>query len=204
MMKSLRPACVALCLLALTGVGFAQSSETSSTEHQENGVPFSRLIATVAKKTGKKFVVDPRVRGDAVLVGQDPASIGYGDLLAILQVYGFAAIEFGGYVRVVPDAIVRQLPLPQVSGKETRPDAEFASQVIALKNVPAAHLVPILRPLMPPVGHLAALPCVNMLIIVDTFANIRRMDALIASLDVGTPFKPEKCEVRDSAGTAPR
>jgi len=43
-------------LLSLPG-GAAHAQ--SSPEHTENGVPISHLLATVAKKTGKKFVVDP-------------------------------------------------------------------------------------------------------------------------------------------------
>jgi type II secretory pathway component GspD/PulD (secretin) len=80
-----------------------------------------------------------------------------------------------------------------VSGKDTRPDAEFVSKVITVKSVPAAELVPILRPLLPQSGHLAALPCVNKLIIVDTFANVRRIQSIIDALDVGEPFATGKC-----------
>jgi type II secretory pathway component GspD/PulD (secretin) len=200
-MKPTWIASVASVLLSVTGVAHAQSSSSESTGsvsatsvRGENSVPVSRLIATVAKKTGKKFVIDPQVHGDAEIVGQDAANISYGDLLTILHVYGFTAVEYGGYVNVVPDAGVRHLPVPQLSGKESRPDAEFVSKVITVKNVPATHLVPILRPIMPQVGHLAALPCVNKLIIVDTFGNVQRIQAIIEALDVGEPYKPEKCD----------
>jgi type II secretory pathway component GspD/PulD (secretin) len=193
-------ASIASVLLSVTGAAHAQSpSESAATgsagsAHVENGVPLSRLIATVAKKTGKKFVVDSQVHGDAEIVGQDAANISYGDLLTILHVYGFTAVEYGGYVNVVPSAGVRNLPVPQVSGRETRPEAEFVSKVITVKNVPATHLVPLLRPIMPQVGHLVALPCVNKLLIVDTFANVQRIQAIIEALDVGEAYKPEKCE----------
>ncbi len=53
------------------------------------------------------------------------------------------------------------------------------------KNSPGVRLVPLLRPLMPQSGHLAADGCSNTLIIVDTFANVRRIEAVVASLDVG-------------------
>jgi general secretion pathway protein D len=198
-MNLTRPAGVAIVLLTLTGAAYAQpSSEGVSSERVENGLPISQLIATVAKKTGKKFVVDPKVHGDAEVVGQDVSNISYGDLLTILHVYGFTAVEYGGYVNVVPDTGVRVLPVPQVSGKETRPDAEFVSKVITVKNVPATHLVPILRPIIPQMGHLVALSCVNKLILVDTFANVQRVQSIIEALDVGSPYTPEKCEPRDS------
>jgi general secretion pathway protein D len=101
-------------------------------------------------------------------------------------------------VNVVPAAGVRQLPVPQVSGRETRPEAEFVSKVMTVKNVPATQLVPLLRPIMPQVGHLVALPCVNKLFIVDTFGNVQRIQAIIEALDVGEPYTPEKCSSRES------
>jgi general secretion pathway protein D len=204
-MRLTSSASIAITLLSLTGAAFAQSSpekstaetasaETARVEHRENGVPFSKLIATVAKKTGKKFIVDPRVHGEAEIVGQDTSNISFSDLLTILHVYGYAAIESGGYVSVVPDANARQVPIPLISGKETRPDAEFVTKVITVRNIPAVQLVPLLRPMIPQMGHLVALPCVNKLIYVDTFANLQRLQAVIEALDVGEPYKPAKCD----------
>lgn len=193
-----RNACVALAMFTLTGVAGAQSSPTAesaslSNEHVENGVPIARLVATAAKKTGKKFVIDPRVKGEAVIVGQDPSNISYGDLLTVLHLYNYTAVEFGGYVNVIPEAGVRQL-VPEVTGKESRPDAEFVTKVIVVKSQSAAQMVPILRPMIPQAGHLAAFPCSNRLILVDTFANVQRLQRIIEELDVGEPIKLEKCE----------
>lgn len=190
--------CVALVVPALSGwmdAAHAQSaSESASPVRVEGGIPLSNLIATVAKKTGKKFVLDPRVHSEIILVGQDPASVSYNDLLSILAIYDYIATDTGGYVTILPDANARQIPTPMVSGKESYPDAEVVSMVITPKNVPAAHLVPILRPLIPQYGHLAAIPCVNKLILVDRFGNVKRLKAIIDAMDVGEPFKPEKCE----------
>ncbi len=182
-------------MLCFVGLAHAQSaSESTSTAHTENGVPISDLIAKVAKKSGKKFVLDPRVRSDIILVGQDPASVSYNDLLNILAIYGYMATETGGYVDILPDANARQVDSPILSGKASYPDAEIVSVIITPKNLPAAQLVPILRPMIPQYGHLAAMPCVNKLILVDRFANVKRLEAIIDALDVGEPYKPEKCE----------
>ena len=48
---------------------------------------------------------------------------------------------------------------------------EIVTQVIDVKNVNAAQLVPILRPLIPQYGHLAAYPASNILIISDRAAT---------------------------------
>ena len=68
-----------------------------------------------------------------------------------------------------------------------------------MKNVSAAQLVPLLRPIIPQSGHLVALPSVNKLFIVDTFGNIQRIQTIIDALDVGAPYTPEKCEAHDSS-----
>lgn len=200
-MKRLRIVCVAF-LLSSTGVAMAQAQSSSpassdapaTSARVENGTPIAQLVATVQKKTGKKFVVDPRVRGDIDLVAKDLSGVSYSDFLTILQVYGFSAFEIGDYVEVLPIANARQTGTTIISGKEKRPDAEIVTKVLSAKNLSVVQLVPILRPLIPQYGHLAALPCVNKLIMVDTFANVRRIESVIDTLDVGEPFKPEKCE----------
>jgi len=196
-MMSFMRVSLAVALSCVAVVAYPQASpsttESVSAAHVENGVPLEKLLAAVAKKTGKKFVVDPRVHAEVVLVGQDPASVSYNDLLTILQMYGYVAGEFGGYVNVSPIANARQEPSLLLTGKDSRPDAEVVTAVIALKSAPAAQLVPILRPLIPQYGHLAALPCANRLILVDTFGNVKRLEAVIEAMDVGEPYK-EKCE----------
>ena len=52
-----------------------------------------------------------------------------------------------------------------------------------MRNVSAAQLVPILRPLIPQYGHLAAYPASNMLIISDRAANVNRMMRIIQRID---------------------
>jgi general secretion pathway protein D len=102
-------------------------------------------------------------------------------------------------MRVIPDYMVRQLPVPLVNGKQTRPQAEYVTKVIAVKSVPAAQLVPLLRPLLPQQAHLVALPCMNSLILVDTFGNVHRIEELVQSLDRGDPYEPPKCQTWEPA-----
>lgn len=169
----------------------------------EGSIPITQLIGEVAKRTGKTFLLDPRVQADVVLLGAERNKLDYEELLSVLQVYGYATVEEKNHVRVVPDAVARQLPLTLISGTETRPNAEYVGKVLAVKSVPAAHLVPILRPLLPQQAHLVAIACTNVLVIVDTFANVQRIEKLVRALDTaGEPYKPGKCgaEVAVKAG----
>jgi type II secretory pathway component GspD/PulD (secretin) len=156
-------------------------------------VPLERVIAAVAKRTGKKFIVDPRVRGDVTLVGQEPTNVDYPTLLSILHVHGFAAVEQGGYVQVIPDANIRSQALPVVSGKESYADGEYVNKIIVLKNAAAVHLVPILRPLLPQHAHLVAMPCKNALLVTDVYASVQRIEKIARALDIGEPYTPPSC-----------
>lgn len=78
-------------------------------------------MASVAKKTGKKFVIDPRVRADVTLVGEDLSGVSCSECLTILGVHGFVALEGEDYVSVVPDAVARRLPVPLLSPKNREP-----------------------------------------------------------------------------------
>jgi general secretion pathway protein D len=189
-------ACAALAApvaLVLTLPGAAVAQTSSSAASSTAGTPLVQLIETVSKKTGKNFVLDPRVAGNAVLVGIDPAKVTYPELLTILQINGFAAIESGGLVRVVPESISRSMPSPLIDGNDKHPDAEIVTRVIRVKSISAPQVVPILRSLLPQSAHLAAYPCTNELLIVDTYANVRRIEGIVGTLDKGDALPLPKC-----------
>lgn len=151
----------------------------------EQSVDLEVLIARVAERTGKQFIVDPRVRGRVYSVPkiEEPT---YAELLTILRVHGHAASDVGGRVTIVPDANARFLPVRLLNrDDDSVPDDEFVMRVITTPN---AHLlVPVLRPLMPQAAHLAAVlnegePESTKLILMDTYANVRRMTELIDAL----------------------
>lgn len=193
-MKTSRPAAFGIVLLLGALAASAQASAAPAAA-QSDTVPLTSLIAMVARNTGRKFVLDPRVEAKVTLIGEDPSSVTYDELLTILDAYGFAAVQTGGYVQVVPDADIRAEALPVVSPNEKLPDGEYVTAVLRVRSVPAAWLVPLLRPLVPRSGHLVALPCDNSLVIVDRFANVRRLETVVAALDTGAPIKQPRCIV---------
>jgi type II secretory pathway component GspD/PulD (secretin) len=180
------------------GLSAAADSAAESAGRSE-GVPIEHVIAAVAKKTGKKYLIDPRVHGNVEILGQDIAAVTYSDLLSILLLNGYTALEGGNYISVVPVNDMRVMPLPLATAKESYPDAQFVTMVITVKNTMAPGLVPILRPLLPTYGHLSAMPCTNQLVVVDNFANVKRLEKLIASLDVGAPYVPRSCQGEGAA-----
>jgi general secretion pathway protein D len=168
----------------------SDETSTKSTSEAGNGIPIERLIDVVAKKTGKRFLIDPRVRANVLIAGQAPAEITYSQLLSVLTVYGFIAVDVGNYIEVLPDANARTVATPIITSKDTRLPDEIVTEVIQVKYISAAQLVPILRPMVPQYGHLVAFLPGNGLIIADHFANVRRLEAIIRSMDVPNAQPP--------------
>src|SRR6185295_18978796 len=108
-----------------------------------------------SKNTGRIFVVDTRIRADVTLVGIEISKLTYADLLAILQVHSFVAVEGGNLIRILPDSQAR-LTAPFVTDNNEHANAEYVTKVIHLKSVSTPFLVPILRSLLPQNAHLAA------------------------------------------------
>ena len=107
----------------------------------------------------------------------------YEAFLSILQVHGFVAVPSGDTIKIIPDANARQVPANDLPGRVSSTSDEIVTQVVAVKNVSAAQLVPILRPLIPQYGHLAAYPAANMLIISDRASNVNRIVRIIQRID---------------------
>jgi len=183
---AVRTACAVLAAtlamsLPATAPGQTQGAITPNYKDADLG----QIIEAVSAVTGKNFIVDPRVRAQVTMLSSTPMSPAafYEAFLSILQVHGFVAVQSGDVVKIVPDANARQLPANDLPSRVSAISDEIVTQVVAVKNVSAAQLVPILRPLIPQYGHLAAYPASNMLIISDRAANVNRMMRIIQRID---------------------
>jgi type II secretory pathway component GspD/PulD (secretin) len=177
----------------LTGISSGAEPEPAAAGTNMETVPITRLVDRVARKTGRQFIVDPRVRVDVPLAGLDVESVDYDRLLAILRVNMLVAVQEKGFVTIVPDANARQLAgrtffdLGFKAG-----DDELVTVMLTAKNVCTAQVVPVLRPLMPQAAHLAAFPDANVIIINDRAANVRRIGEMFEKLDRLAPAG-ERC-----------
>src|ERR1700684_2921019 len=141
----------------------------------------SQIIQAVAEVTGKNFIIDPRVNAKVTMLSATPMSPAafYEAFLSVLQVYGYVAVPAGKVIKIVPNTDARQLPANDLPDNVSASSDEMVTQIISMKNISAAQLVPILRPLMPQQGHLAAYSAGNMLIISDRASNVSRIMRII-------------------------
>lgn len=143
-----------------------------------------QIIEAVGEVTGKNFVIDPRVSAKVTMLSSTPMTpeAFYEAFLSILQVHNYIAVPSGDLIKIVPDATARQFAGPLGIDGAAGGD-QIVTQVVQVRNVGAAQLVPILRPLVPQYGHLVAHPGSNMLIISDRAANVSRMVSIIRRID---------------------
>ena len=146
-------------------------------------VEFEALIQTVSEVTKKNFIVDERVKGKVTVISASPMDENelYEVFLSILNVHGFSAVPAGKVIKIVPEMVAKT---DNTAVNETAlAGDEVLTQIIAVKYVSAAQLVPVLRPLLAQQSHLAAYPDNNTLIISDRAGNIERLLKIIRRLD---------------------
>jgi general secretion pathway protein D len=147
--------------------------------------PLMDVLDAAAKNTGLVFTMNRRAQPDVVIGQADMRSLDYPMLLVILSNNDMAAVRHKGGVNIIPDAAIRQNPLPVLHEEDDSiADEEWVSMMIKVQNNNANRLVPILRPLVPQTGHMVADSATNTLTIVDRYGNIRKLLEMIRTMDV--------------------
>lgn len=191
-------ACLSLCVMQPVSAA-EKNTKTSKTAQKTNSTDqksitlnfdeadIRTVIDAVAKYTGQNFIIDPRVKGKVTLISQKPMDTSevYSVFLSVLKIHGFAAIPGKEAIKVVPDVNAKQDAISNLGRGGDLTD-ELVTHIVEVKHVNAAQLVPILRPLVPQRGHLAAVPSSNVIIISDTRANIARLAQIISRIDTAT------------------
>jgi general secretion pathway protein D len=144
-----------------------------------------QIIQAVSEVTGKNFIIDPRVNAKVTMLSATPMSptAFYEAFLAVLQVYGYVAMPAGNVIKIIPNTDARQLPSIDLPNNVRPNSDEIVTQIITVKNISASQLVPMLRPLIPQQGHLAAYPNGNMLIVSDRASNVSRIMRIVERMD---------------------
>jgi general secretion pathway protein D len=173
----------ALAVLMAASLASAQQAQRITPNFKDADI--TQVAEAVSAATGKTFIIDPRVRAQVTMLSSTPMSPAafYEAFLSILQVYGFIAVPAGDVVKILPDANARQIPSIDLPDHVSATSDAIVTQVVDVKNVSAAALVPILRPMIPQYGHLAAYPSSNILIISDRASNVNRMMRIIRRID---------------------
>ncbi len=182
---------VSVCILLLVPDSVpAQPVDTTSVPAAQVNFDFEdadlrAVIQAVAEFTGKNFLVDPRVQGRVTVIAPTPLTEeqAYKMFQSVLEVNGFVTIEADGAIKIVPaeEGKVRDTSVYEEGAQPGNDDMQ--TRIIHLEYVNPERLVPILRPLVPAYGHMAADTESSSLIITDRAANVDRIVSIVRRLD---------------------
>ncbi len=163
-------------------------------------VDIRQVAAEVSRETGKNFLLDPRVSGKTSIISNTPMSSDevYQMFLSMLQVLGYTVIPSGDVYKIMPLSGSVSQAVPVATPANPGSGDELVVRVIALRNVSASKLVPILRPLIPDNGGISAYFPANSLIITSSARNIDRLLKVINGLDKADTAKVEVVPLTNS------
>ncbi|MDP2834097.1 MAG: type II secretion system secretin GspD [Pseudomonadota bacterium] len=149
------------------------------------------VVKAMGEMTGQTFVLDPRVKGTLNITSPRPvsAATAYDIFLAALRMQGYAAVESGGVVRVLPEAEARYYAVPAASRKG-KSGGVMATRVFTLRHESAMQLLPVLKPLVGANSAINAEAGSNSLVVADYADNLERLARVIENLDVPSADEP--------------
>ena len=167
-------------LAAITAVTADSSQQEERWTINLKNADIREFIDQVAEITGETFIVDPRVKGQVSVLSKTPLTLSevYQLFLSVMSTHGFSVVTQGDQARVIPNAEAKA----EANSGGAAP-GKLETRLIQVQQGSVTELIPLIRPLVPQYGHLAAVTSANALIISDRSANIARIEDLIRQLD---------------------
>ncbi|MBF0290879.1 MAG: type II secretion system secretin GspD [Nitrospinae bacterium] len=187
-------------LFLLSGLASVLPADTLSAQEagEKVGLNFRdadiRIVAqAMGDYSGRTILLDQRVKGKLTIIatGLVPREIVYDIFLSSLRLNGFAAIESGAVIKIIPEAEARSNAGEVYEGTVEADGDRAVTQIYALQKERASDLATALKPLMGPNGVISAYDSANTLVIADYAGNVRRLDRIISNLDQWPPLSLE-------------
>jgi general secretion pathway protein D len=189
-MNSPRQFTVALCMAAAVGLlplpALSQKvvSKAPVTVNFVNA-DIEAVTRAFAAMINRQIAVDPRVKGQITVYSEQPQSVreAYQGYLSALRGLGFAVVDSGGLLKVVPEADAKLQTSTVSVGEVGIKGDQVITQIFQLRYENPNNLVAVLRPLISANNTINANPSSNSLIITDYADNLTRIGKIIAALD---------------------
>ena len=182
---------IATAAFVPTRSAYAQDPSLNESKLTFVGADIESVIKAVGHYTGTTFIIDPRVKGTINLVSEQPVTKAqaFELLTSTLRLQGYAVVTANGFTKVVPESDGKLQAGPtQVTGIK---GDQIATQVFRLNYESAGNLVTVLRPLISPNNTINANPGNNSVVITDYADNLKRLEKIIATLDVPSTSEVE-------------
>ena len=176
------------CTLLLAGLFFASPvfAVGRGVVLNFNEVDISTMVKFISDLTGRNFVLDDRVKGKISVYSPSKLSIeeAYNVFVSVLELKGFTVVQSGKVAKIVPISSAKQSGLTLLKSGEMPPINEnYVAQVNKLENISAQEAVSFLQPMVSKDGYISAFGPGNLLLMVDSSLNIRKLQGLLHLID---------------------
>lgn len=204
--KGSRPLLAALCLSLLLGLPAAAQAQSGAGNSGEEvtlnfvNADIESVVKAISQVSGRNFIMDPRVKGNINIVSGKPIPrpMAYQVLVSALRLQGYAVVEGGSATKILPEAEARTQAGPLV-GRGGVSGEQVVTQVFPIRHESANQMVAVLKPLVSPNQSIAVHPGGNALVITDAADNLRRLEKIIAAIDVSHGDEPQVIGLRHAS-----
>lgn len=177
-----------LCVLLLTGAICTSPALAAGkgVVLNFNEVDISTMVKFISDLTGRNFVLDDRVKGKISVFS--PARLSneeaYNVFVSVLELKGFTVVQSGRVAKIVPSNTARQSGFSLLPSGELAPSNEnYVAQVVRLENISAQEALSFLQPMVSKDGLISSFGPGNLLLLVDSSLNIRKLQSILQSID---------------------
>ncbi|HPQ69567.1 MAG TPA: type II secretion system secretin GspD [bacterium] len=146
------------------------------------------VVKMIAKKLNKSLLLDKSISGTISIIAPDHCmtpEAAYDIFESVLNLNGLTTVQVGEVIKIVKRSDAQSSPVPTLTGSTmTRSNERYITQLIPLQNLDAVEIANSFRSLVSGEGNLFAYGPANMLIIMDSAANINRIIRILQKLDV--------------------
>lgn len=152
-----------------------------------DNVDITVFIKFVSELTGRNFVVDDKVKGKVTVISPKKIAVDevYKVFESVLDIYGFATVQAGEVIKVIPalDARGKNLDV-RLTREAVVPEDKIVTQILSLRHASPDEMKKVLDPLISKTSIILSYPPTGMLIITDFLSNIQRLQTIVTALDV--------------------
>jgi general secretion pathway protein D len=153
-----------------------------------NNADIYEVIHTLGRTAGINYLIDPRVRGvvNVHTQGMLRKEAALDLLFSILKVNGATAIKEGDTYHIVPMSEAKTEPLIPalaVDGAPRGPANQVAMRAFPLQYISVAEMAKVIRPFLTPGGEAVEVGRANILLVIDTMANLEKTARLVELFD---------------------
>ena len=152
-----------------------------------DNVDIQVFIKFISELTGRNFVIDDKVKGKITVISPKKIAVDevYKVFESVLEIYGFTTVPAGDVIKVIPalEARGKNMEL-RLKPEGVAPEDRIVTQILSLQHASPDEMKKVLDPLISKTSIILSYAPAGMLIVTDVLSNIKRLQEIVAALDV--------------------